>query len=664
MRRLFFILALGTVLVFSALGQAQSPDQILTVKIIPSAETFKPGQSYTLTLELSIRAPFHINSDQPTEDFLIGTTVDFKPKAGVTFGKIKFPPGEMRKLALAENPLSIYEGLVKVAAEAVLAPDFKEKILVIEGTVGYQACDDQSCLPPADVAFKREVKVEIAGPAVPAESRPPAAKPADKKPAAAQTEVAAKSEPTPAGADSARVSAPGMAAPAFIPAGSAAAPKAKAETQTGGASSPPFEGKGLPLIFVLVFLGGLALNLTPCIYPIIPITISYFGGQAEGKKGGVVIHAVLYVVGMAITYSILGVVAAFTGSLFGAALQYPLVLIFIALIMVLLSLSMFDVYELRIPAFLNKLAGGSQKGYFGTILMGLTVGIIAAPCIGPFVLGLLTYVGNRGNVFLGFSLFFVLALGLGVPFLFLGIFSGSLNKLPRSGAWMVWVRKIFGFILIGMALYFVQSLIPNTLYYHLALALTMLVGGIYMAWLEPTKTAGRAFPYVRTAVGIIFLAIALVVTAMGIQAYLDEALTEKLQGLTSGAGGITLNQIAWSPYSEEKVAAALRDGKPVFIDSFADWCIPCKELDKFTFSQPEVIAASREFVCLKADLTDNKDELVKAFYRKYGVKGVPTLIFLKPDGAEIGDLRTIGFEKKDVFLPKMLRALELSRLPK
>jgi thiol:disulfide interchange protein DsbD len=367
---------------------------------------------------------------------------------------------------------------------------------------------------------------------------------------------------------------------------------------------------------------------------------------------------------MAITYSILGVVAAFTGGLFGAALQYPLVLIFIALIMVLLSLSMFDVYELRMPAFLNKLAGGSQKGYLGTILMGLTVGIIAAPCIGPFVLGLLTYVGNRGNVFLGFSLFFVLALGLGVPFLFLGIFSGSLNKLPRSGAWMVWVRKIFGFILIGMALYFVQSLIPNTLYYHLALALTMLVGGIYMAWLEPTKTAGRAFPYVRTAVGIIFLAIALVVTAMGIQAYLDEALTEKLQGLTSGAGGITLNQIAWSPYSEEKVAAALRDGKPVFIDSFADWCIPCKELDKFTFSQPEVIAASREFVCLKADLTDNKDEVVKAFYRKYGVKGVPTLIFLKPDGAEIADLRTTGFEKKNVFLPKMLRAIELSRLSK
>ena len=171
-------------------------------------------------------------------------------------------------------------------------------------------------------------------------------------------------------------------------------------------SSPPaaapaggidFGNKGLPLIFLLVFLGGLALNLTPCIYPLIPITISYFGGQAEGKKGGAVLHSFVYVFGMAMTYSILGVIAAFTGSLFGVALTYPPVLVGIALIMLALSLSMFDVYEFRMPAFLNKAAGTSKKGYFGTFFMGLTVGIIAAPCIGPFVLGLLTYVGQQGQ---------------------------------------------------------------------------------------------------------------------------------------------------------------------------------------------------------------------------------------------------------------------------
>ena len=212
--------------------------------------------------------------------------------------------------------------------------------------------------------------------------------------------------------------------------------------QPAAKTTTPFDQKGLFLIFIGAFFGGLALNLTPCIYPLIPITISYFGGQAEGKKGSVILHSVIYVVGMAATYSILGSIAAFTGSLFGAALQIPAVLIGVAAVMVLLALSMFNVYEIRVPAFINKFAGGSQKGYFGTFFMGLTCGIIAAPCIGPFVLGLLTYVGNRGNVLLGFSLFFVLALGLGIPFLLLGIFSGaSTSSRGRGPGWSGYGRS-------------------------------------------------------------------------------------------------------------------------------------------------------------------------------------------------------------------------------
>jgi thiol:disulfide interchange protein DsbD len=393
------------------------------------------------------------------------------------------------------------------------------------------------------------------------------------------------------------------------------------------------------------------LNLTPCVYPLIPITISYFGGQSGGRKGGAVLHALLYVIGMAVTYSVLGSIAAFTGNLFGAALQYPAVLLFIAAILVLLALSMFDVYELRLPAFLNRLAGGSQKGYLGTLFMGLTVGIVAAPCIGPFVLGLLTYVGNRGSVLLGFSLFFVLALGLGLPFLFLGIFSDSLNKLPRSGAWMVWVRKIFGFILLAMAVYFLKTLFPTTLLYHLALAMIMFIAGLYLAWLEPTRTAGKGFRAVRLAVGIVFFGTAILVASSGIQAHL---------GRVAGREGPPGSAVAWEPYSEAKLAEALSVGRPVFIDSSADWCIPCKEMDKRTFNRPGVIALSRRFTMLKADLTSKKDPGVGAFYEKYGIKGVPTLIFLKPDGTEIADLRGVGFEPEEVFLAKMKRALELS----
>jgi thiol:disulfide interchange protein DsbD len=644
MKRLCLSIALMSLL--GALVFAQREEPIVTVKIIPSAETFKPGQTYDLAIELTIRSPYHINSDQPTEDYLIPVTVDLTPKKGITFGKVIFPPADMRKLELSENPLSIYEGKVQIKTSVALAADFKEKELLIDGRIGYQACDNRSCLAPTDVAFSRKIAVEVSG-----------IKAADTSKVGAAKELAQEQKTPP------------QAPPQTTP--SATAPPANAEKAPQAAESKPqgikkatgkFEGKGLFLMFLLVFLGGLALNLTPCVYPLIPITISYFGGQSQGKKGSLVAHSVIYVIGMAVTYSILGVIAAFTGSLFGTALQYPPVLIGIVLIMVILALSMFNVYELRVPAFLNQLAGGSRKGFFGTFFMGLTVGIVAAPCIGPFVLGLLTYVGDKGNVLLGFFLFFVLALGLGVPFLFLGIFSGSISRMPRSGAWMVWVRTIFGFILIAMAIYFLKPLFPNGLFYNLTLALTMFVAGIYMAWIEPTKTPAKAFPYVRNVVGIIFFAIGLFVAATGIQGYLDEEIAVKMSGLAveKRAGSVT-DAVQWFAYSDEKVAEASRSGRPVLIDFWADWCIACKELDKRTFSEPEVIEASKSFVMLKVDSTSAKDLQAKAVCQKYRVKGFPTLVFLAADGKEVEDIRVTGFEPKKDFLPKMQKTLELSK---
>ncbi len=624
-----------------AFGQNQD---IVAVKVVPAVEILKPGQTCALTLEVAVRAPYHINSDQPLDDFLIGTTVDFKSEPGLTYKKVTFPPAEMRKLELSDKPMSIYEGTIKITAELVLAPDFKGREVTIAGTLGYQACDDRSCLPPASVSFSR--KVAIAGKA---ETDPAGARIKDSTPQKAAPVVDLKMEKPsgertqadPSAAQKEKTSAP-------------AAPAAGASK-----TANPFENKGLFLTFILVFLGGLALNLTPCIYPLIPITISYFGGQSQGKKGGVVGRAVLYVIGMAVTYSILGVIAAFTGSLFGAALQYPPVLIGIALVMVVLALSMFNVYELRVPAFLNKFAGGSQKGFFGTFFMGLTCGIIAAPCIGPFVLGLLTYVGDRGNVLLGFSLFFVLALGLGVPFLFLGIFSGSLKRIPRSGAWMVWVRTIFGFILIAMAIYFLKTLFPNALFYNLALALTLAVAGIYMAWIEPTKTAGKAFPYVRNIFGVIFFVLALYTAATGIQGYLDEVIAARIQSLSAEKDALAPGDaISWQAYSEEKLAGAVRDGKPVFIDFFTDWCLECKEMDRLTFSDPGVVAVSRNFVMLRSNLTRDTDPMLKDLTKRYQVRGFPTYVFLGPDGKEIAGLRLVGFEKKQDFASRLKRALE------
>ena len=593
---------------------AQNADGILSVRILASVERVQPGPPQAIALIIKIKEPYHINSEIPTEDFLVPTSVSFADTEGVRYSLAEFPPAETRNLSFSDMPLEVYEGTFTVFCTLTLDAAYAAKDIKVSGSIQYQACDDNACLPPAELAFEEVLAVAAAG----------------------ETAGAANSEVF-----------EGWEAPS-------ASVERKPEVSAEGGMAQALNERSLLVSFVLIFLGGLALNLTPCVYPLIPITIGYFGGQAQGKKGGVVVHAVLYVLGMAVTYSALGLIAALTGSLFGAALQSPFVLGGIALVMVALALSMFDLYEFRLPAFLTRMAGGRKKGFMGTLLMGLTVGFVAAPCIGPFVLGLLTYVGERGDALLGFLMFFVLALGLGVPFLFLAIFSGSIDRLPRSGAWMVWVRSIFGFILIAMAVYFLRPLFPDTLVYHLTLAAILFTGGIFMAWLEPTKMPGKMFALIRNLVGLAFFILALVFATSGIRAYVATALAEAraASGLSTG------NEIHWMPGSAARLDEAAAQGTPVFIDFMADWCIPCKEMDKSTFSDPEVVEMSRRFVMLKVDLTGSSDPAAQRLKNRFGVKGVPTLIFLYGDGSEASDLREVGFVEKDEFLGKMTEVLE------
>jgi thiol:disulfide interchange protein DsbD len=590
---------------------------VVSVRAIAPADPLKAGKLGTLTVELTIPGPYHINSNKPLDNSFIPTKLEFEPQPHVIFGNVIYPPAPPKKLPVNSEPMSVFEGTVTITAEIIPDMSLAGNEISINGKIHSQACNDTVCFPPVWQSFS--LTIPVVSPAQQADETKPL--------------MPAAPAPSP------------QASSGALPGGNGRA--------AGNIATIDFSNKSLLIAFLLVFLGGLGLNLTPCVYPMIPITITYFGGQANGKKGSLFIHSCLYVIGMAVMYSILGVLAAMTGGLFGAVLRYPPVLIGIALVMVVLALSMFEVYELRAPAFLNRLAGGSQKGFGGTLLMGLTVGIVAAPCIGPFVLGLLTYVGNRGNPILGFSLFFVLALGMGIPFLVLGLFSGSLRRLPRSGAWMVWVRKIFGFILLAMALYFLRSLFPCALYYQLALAMMMLLAGIYLAWIDPVPAAGKAFAFVRNIVGVLFFVAALYLAVTGLQSGFGNASM-------NAAGRVSIENIRWIPYSDAMLNQAALEAKPVFIDFYADWCAPCKELDADTFAAPEVIERSRKFIMLKADLTSTGNPQVESLRQKYQARGVPTLIFLKPGGEEIANLRGTGFESKDIFLDKMKRALEMS----
>src|SRR3989338_1494430 len=212
-----------------------------------------------------------------------------------------------------------------------------------------------------------------------------------------------------------------------------------------------------PLALLGIFLSGVALNLTPCVYPMLSVTVALFGGKTEKRLGVAFGKALLYVAGMVFMYSFLGGFAALTGGFFGAILQNQWVLFAISLLMFILALSMFGLYEFQAPsAILSWMGGVRRAGNLGIFLSGLFVGIFAAPCIGPPIVALLTWVGQSTNPAFGFLVFFVLALGLGLPYLILGTFSGLLSKLPKSGEWLVWVIKVFGVILISLSLFYLS----------------------------------------------------------------------------------------------------------------------------------------------------------------------------------------------------------------
>ena len=538
-----------------------------------------PGSEVKLAVKVNIEDGWHINSNKPYEDYLIPTELTI----GTTYFELKkvtYPEAHDFKFSFSEKPLSVYEGQIYIGALLETSKDIKPGKYPLKINLNYQACNDRSCLAPTSV---EDTLITIV---------------ADN-----QSIVNEINQDIFNNIDLSY---------SVLSAGS----------EDDDIISSTLEGSGLFLGLLLVFLGGLALNLTPCVYPLIPITIGYFGGQSEGNTRKLFMMGFLFLIGMAVTYSVIGVVTALTGSIFGALLQNPIVILGIVAIFIVLSLSMFGVYEFKLPDGLVQKAGGAKQGYYGAFFMGLTMGIVAAPCIGPFVIGLVTYVAAKGDPYFGFLLFFVLAIGLGFPYLFLAVFSGKIKNLPRAGEWMDAVKHIFGFILVGMAIYFLLPLLPDSISDYLLPAYMAFVA-LWLLFIEKLANNVKGFRIFKIAFSVLILAIS-------VYAFIPKER----------------NSVAWKPYAEGVIPEQI-DASGVIIDFYADWCIPCKELDAYTFSDPKVIEGSKNFYTFKADMTKSLSDEVEALRNKYNILGVPTVLILDNKGNEVK--RITGFVNADEF---------------
>lgn len=515
----------------------------LTLELTVNPPSIKIGGEAIAKLTVTIKEGYHIFSLKP-DGGLTGSNFILDLSDGLTYGEIIAPSPLNKFIKVLNKNVDIYEGKVSFTRKIKVLPTATVGNKRLSGKFKYQACREKLCLLPNTIPVSVDIKItngQSGG-----SSRPPA-------------------------------------------------PYRGSATQDRDINKVDqlFKERGVFAGFLIIFVSGIALNLTPCVYPMIPVTISFFGSQSGKNIGKSFFLASLYVLGMAVVYSVLGVAASFTGALFGSILQNPFVLLFIAGVFIALALSMFGLYELSLPSGLTSRLS-MQKGYIGAFFTGGVVGLVAAPCLGPFVLALLVYVGHLANPFLGFLLFFVFALGLGLPYLVLGTCSGMITVLPKSGKWLAGTKKVFGVILLGMALYYLKGLLP----------------------------------------------------------YNVPVLNK------SGEVNIVVDSpISWLTSEREALEKAKMENRPVLIDFYSlIWCPACVEFENITYKDRRVIEAMKDFINVKMDVDKNPE--AKELVEYYGVKGIPAIIFIDPTGREIKELRVIGFYPPNDFLAVLNKAKE------
>jgi thiol:disulfide interchange protein DsbD len=397
-------------------------------------------------------------------------------------------------------------------------------------------------------------------------------------------------------------------------------------------------------------LFGLLLTFTPCVLPMIPILSGIIAGEgAELNKLRALALSLSYVLGMAIAYAAAGIAAAFSGSLIAAALQNAWVLGSFALIFVVLALSMFGFYDLRLPGFLHhrlhhahrRLQGGRVAS---VAAMGVLSAVIVSPCVAAPLAGALLYISQTRDVALGGAALFAMALGMGVPLIVVGVSEGAL--LPKAGPWMSGVKKFFGVLLLGVALWIVSPVLPAAVR-MIAWAALLIGSGVFLRAIDPLPASAAGWWRLWKAAGIALLVAGLALLIGALAGSRDPL--RPLAGLASGgaaAAPLPWTRVASLGELEERLRSA---GKPAMLDFYADWCVSCKEMEASTFSDPRVRATLEGVVLLQADVTANS-EAHRALLKRFALFGPPGIIFFDARGREIKGLRVIGYQDAERFL--------------
>lgn len=420
-----------------------------------------------------------------------------------------------------------------------------------------------------------------------------------------------------------------------------------------------FQQKNLPALLLFFFVAGLGLAFTACMYPLIPIVSGIVVGQgtATSKQRSFALSFV-YVQGMASAYALAGVAVALSGTLIGAALQQPLVLGGFALFFVVMALSMFGLFELQLPGSLqsrlndlsNRLPGGRWVPVF---LMGVLSALIVGPCVAPPLAAALGYISTTHDVVTGGLALYVMALGIGAPLIVVGVAGG--HALPKAGPWMVAVRNVFGVGMLALALWIAHPVMPAWLFMA-GIGLLALGVGVQLSALDPLPAHARGWQRIWKALGVALLLLG-TAQLVGILAGGQDPL-QPLKGVFGGSGAsagaeapVAFRSI--KSVAELNKAVAEAKGRPVILDFYADWCVSCKEMERFTLSDASVRSKLSRFVLLKADVTATNDD-DKALLARFRLFGPPGTIFFDQQGAERAE-RLIGFEEAGLFATRLER---------